>query len=316
MPLGWLYRMVGSCRRAWYRSSRQRVVCLPVPVIVVGNLTVGGTGKTPVVAWLAEQLQAAGWRPGIISRGYKGTASSWPQSVHRDSDPNWVGDEPVLLARRSGCPVAVGPDRVAAAGLIMDQCDVLIADDGLQHYRLGRDFEIVVIDGERGLGNELCLPAGPLREPTQRLSSVDAVLVNGGEFQPLGVRAMRGRLVGHFAVQLSSGAQRSLESFRSALIHAVAGIGNPPRFFKMLEQSGLKVTAHPLADHATIVARQLTFDNDAVVLMTEKDAVKASALTVVENWWYVPVDFVLAEADSKRLMYSIEAAIGQPTLRA
>jgi tetraacyldisaccharide 4'-kinase len=315
VPLSWLFRGLVSVRSAWYRLGLGQINQLPVPVIIVGNINVGGTGKTPVVIWLAARLKAAGWRPGIVSRGYKGAANTWPQHVRGDSDPEWVGDEPVLLARRSGCPVAVGPDRVAAATLILDHCNVLIADDGLQHYALGRDFEIAVIDGERGLGNRMCLPAGPLREPVQRLKTVDAVILNGGDFQPVNVRGIRGNLVAESACRLVTGETRRLDAFRSTPVHAVAGIGNPRRFFRTLEQFGLEVIAHPLADHAKIDSSQFAFGDDQAVLMTEKDAVKALSIGAAENWWSVPVDFELAEPDTRRLMYAIEAVIGQPAFR-
>ncbi len=311
-PISWLYRALTGCRRAWYRFGTGRVTRLPVPVIVVGNLTVGGAGKTPVVLWLAAQLRSAGWRPGIVSRGYKGKATSWPQRVSADSDPGWLGDEPVLLAQRSGCPVAVGPDRAAAAEMLLGECDIVVADDGLQHYALARDFELAVIDGERGLGNGLCLPAGPLREPPGRLATVGAVLINGGSYQVAGPRVWRGCLQADAAHHLASDATRPLGAFRSAPVHAVAGIGNPLRFFRMLQRAGLEVSGHPLADHAIISQRDLVFADDRAVLMTEKDAVKARSLDVARHWWYVPVDFVLASADGAALLDAIETAVGQP----
>ncbi len=311
-PLSGLYRVLIELRRALYRTGLRRTIRLPVPVIVVGNITAGGTGKTPVVLWLVARLRSAGWRPGILSRGYKGQASTWPQRVRLDSDPAWVGDEPVLLAQRSGCPVAVGPNRIAAAGLILDQCNILVADDGLQHHALERDFEIAVIDGERGLGNGLCLPAGPLREPRQRLDSVGAVVINGGDYWAPGARVLRGELRAGPACQLSGNEARRLESFRSEGVHALAGIGNPGRFFRMLKAAGLQVTAHPLPDHARIRQQDLSVADAGALLMTEKDAVKARCLNVPAGCWYVPVDFVLEEGDEKQLLYAIEAAIGQP----
>ena len=314
-PLSWLYRAVICVRRGLYRAGLARVKKLPLPVIVVGNVTVGGTGKTPVVLWLVAQLRAAGWQPGIISRGYQGAATTWPQQVRAGSDPNWVGDEPVLLAQRSGCPVAVGPERVRAAELILDQCDVVVADDGLQHYGLERDFEIAVVDGERGLGNGLCLPAGPLREPRRRLQNVGAVLINGGDYQVAGSRVVRGRLQHGFARQVAGDQEKCLELFRSEPVHALAGIGNPTRFFRMLEEAGLTVIPHPRRDHARIRTDDLAFGDEGALLMTEKDAVKARALTNAVNCWYVPVDFILGAADAKQVLYAIEAAIGQPPFR-
>ena len=315
-PLSWLYRLVVMLRVVCYRRGLLASTRLPIPVIVVGNLTVGGTGKTPVVLWLADQLRAAGWRPGIVSRGYRGRATTWPQQVRLDSDPDWVGDEPVLLAQRSGCPVAVGPDRVAAARLILEHCDILIGDDGLQHYPLRRDFEIVVVDGERGLGNGLLLPAGPLREPPGRLAAADFVMINGGSVAVPGSRVVRGELVAGPPYRLASAETRDLHAWRNEQVHAVAGIGHPERFFRMLDRNGLTVIAHPLPDHATIKMEDLSFGDERMVLMTEKDAVKARTLSLSPAWWAVPVDFVLDEPNVKQVMYAIEATVGQPPFKS
>jgi tetraacyldisaccharide 4'-kinase len=261
-------------RRALYAAGLLRHVRLPLAVIVVGNITVGGTGKTPLVIWLARWLRQSGYRPGIVTRGYGGRAREWPQAVHAASDPASVGDEPVLLARHTGCPVVADPDRVRAARTAMaGGCDVIISDDGLQHYRLARDVEIAVLDGDRRFGNGRCLPAGPLREPVGRLAAVDACVTNG--------TAQAGEL----AMQLVETRFRALDSdrewpvteFRGRRAHAVAGIGNPQRFFDHLRRLGVEVIEHPFPDHCYFTAADVDFPDELPVLMTEKDAVKCAS---------------------------------------
>ncbi len=276
-----------------------------MPVIVVGNISVGGTGKTPLVIWLATVLEDNGYRPGVISRGYGGRASVWPQLVTSDSDPALVGDEPILIARRTRCPIAVAPRRNAAARALLEAhgCDVLISDDGLQHYGLLRDIEIAVIAGERGLGNGWCLPAGPLREPPSRLREVDFVVTQG--------RVLDGSLVmrlhGEQALNLLDPCVvQPLEAFAGRRIHAVAGIGNPKRFFDDLARIGLELNAHPFPDHHRFTAADLEFGDEHPVLMTEKDAVKCRAFAKAHHW-YVPVtaqpDERLAQGLLARLRY-------------
>ena len=290
-----------------YRRGIKAVTVLPVPVVVVGNLTVGGTGKTPLVIWLAEELRQRGLSVGIVSRGYGGRAVTWPQAVRRDSDPALVGDEPVLLARAANRPVSVGPDRVEAARALLDreEVDVLLSDDGLQHHALGRIMEIVVVDGERGLGNELCLPAGPLRESRNRLDRVGAVVVNGGDWgdDRDAENMFRATTSAQDARRLTSSDRKPLGSFRDIPVHAVAAIGHPQRFFRMLEAAGLKVIPHPLPDHASIDADDLRFDDSRPVLMTEKDAVKCE-LIAHDNVWSVPA----------KLSFKPEASAGLTTL--
>jgi tetraacyldisaccharide 4'-kinase len=307
-PLGSLYCRLAERRRARFLDGRSAVIALPVPVVVVGNLTVGGTGKTPLIIWLAEQLVGAGLRVGVISRGYRGRARDWPRSVDAHSDPREVGDEPVLIARRSGCAVAVAPDRVAAARHLLARadCDVLLADDGLQHYRLGRCFEIAVVDGVRGLGNGQCLPAGPLREPASRLDSVDTVVINGGAWSRQS--ALRARLVATRVVSLLTSEVRPLASFAGQTVHALAGIGRPAAFFELLEQAGLIVIARALDDHAPIRAQDLVFDAAGAVLMTEKDAVKCRGLAH-PDCWAVVADLQFDANDGQRLLASVRAAI-------
>ncbi len=306
-PLGWLlwpvallYRTAAVLRRALYRWGLLRVVDPGAPVVVVGNITVGGTGKTPCIVWLAEALQQRGLRVGIVTRGYGGRAREWPRWVTRDSDPGQVGDEPVLLAQRTECPVSAGPDRVAAARFLLDRCgiDVLLADDGLQHYRLGRRFEIGIVDGMRGLGNGLCLPAGPLREPAGRLDAVDAIVVNSGNWGHSDV--YRAALAPVRVVRLTDSAMRELDDFSGREVHAVAGIGHPERFFALLERAGLSVDRRPLPDHAAIRERDLSFDDAAPVLITEKDAVKCRSFAPA-NVWAVIVDLAFEGDGGKRL---------------
>lgn len=299
-PFAWLYRTAVVLRRALYRRGVLHAIDPGVPVVVVGNLTVGGTGKTPCVVWLAETLEQRGLSVGIVTRGYGGKTADWPQWVTGDSDPGEVGDEPVLLAQRTGSPVAAGPDRVEAAKFLLERCkvDVLVADDGLQHYRLARRFEIAVVDGHRGLGNGLCLPAGPLREHPQRLETVDAIVVNSGGWEC--GDAYRARLSPVRVVRLGDGEARDLDDFTGSAVHAVAGIGHPERFFALLESAGITVDPRPLADHARIRAADLGFDDAAPVLITEKDAVKCRGFAP-DNVWAVIVDLAFGDDDGARL---------------
>ncbi len=288
-----VYRALLALRRGLFRAGVLRVVKLPVPVVVVGNITVGGTGKTPLTAWLVRELTERGWAPGVVMRGYR-SARSLPRLVGHESTPADCGDEPVLLRQATQRPVAVGFDRAAAAALLVGQgCDVIVADDGLQHWRLARDLEIVVIDGVRRYGNGRLLPAGPLREPIDRLRSVDHRVCNGGLAAP-GEWPMR--VDGKHAVSLVNPAVRvELASWRGRRVHAVAGIGNPERFFSMLAASGLDVVRHPLPDHHRFDGSEFAFGDDLPVLMTEKDAVKCAALADA-RCYVVPVEAQLPVA--------------------
>lgn len=306
-PLGWLYGTFMRLRRAAYAAHLLPSTQLDVPVVVVGNVAVGGTGKTPAVVWLAGYLAARGWRPGIVCRGYGGTARNWPQQVRADSDPVAVGDEAVLLARRAACPVvACGPRRVLAARELVRHgaCDLVISDDGLQHLRLAREVEIAVIDGERRHGNGRCLPAGPLREPASRLRSVDLVISNGAAWR--GEFAMS--LLPGPAIRLDDPQRRvALATFAGSTVHAVCGIGNPRRFFAMLKTHGLVVLEHPLPDHHRFSAGDLSFGDDLDVLMTEKDAVKCRGFAT-DRHWYVPITAQLPDAFCTRL----DRLLGEP----
>jgi tetraacyldisaccharide 4'-kinase len=292
--LSLLFGALGGLRRRLYTAGLLPRLRLPVPVVVVGNISVGGTGKTPLTIALVEALRERGFRPGVVSRGHGGSVRE-PRLLDAQMTPQLAGDEACLILRATKAPVAVGRDRVAAARRLLDgnRVDVIVADDGLQHYRLGRDVEIGVIDGQRRFGNGRLLPAGPLREPAARLACVDFRVCNGGTAQP-GEVAMR--LRGDTAVALSdSTRQRPLANFAGQRVHAVAGIGNPERFFAHLGASGLDVVRHPFPDHHAFVAADLDFGDDASVLMTEKDAVKCTDFAQA-RWWSVPVRAELPDA--------------------
>ena len=299
-PLGWAVALFTVLRRGAYRAGMRRSWQVGCPIVVVGNLSAGGTGKTPLVIAIAKLLARRGLRVGVVCRGYRGSASRWPRQVRSDSDPNRVGDEAVLLARRTGGPVAAGPNRIAAARILFRRakCDVILSDDGLQHLRLARDVEIVVVDGVRRHGNGRCMPAGPLREPLGRLASVDLVVVNGaarsGELEM--------QLVAGDAVSLvDAGQTRPLDSFRGAPVHAVCAIGHAERFFRTLEAHGVTIVRHPFPDHHPFREAEIRFPDGAPVLMTEKDAVKCERFADARHW-YVPVEAVLSSALEARLL--------------
>ncbi len=306
-PLAVLYRLITAARQALHRRGVLASQETGIPVIVVGNVTAGGTGKTPTVIWLVQQLKERGFSPGIVSRGYGGSKSGSSMRVDANSDPAVVGDEPVLLARRAACPVAVDANRARAVSMLReDGADVAVADDGLQHLKLRRDFEICVIDGARGLGNGRLLPWGPLRQPADRLDDVDAVLVNGRGFDAR--NSIPFELVAVDAVRLNGSLQRPLANFRDTTVHAVAGIGNPARFFDQLRAHGLQVIEHAMPDHASIEKAALRFGDDFDVFMTEKDAVKLGT-GLPDNVWYVPVDLQMEDAAEKSLVDRIESRI-------
>jgi tetraacyldisaccharide 4'-kinase len=313
LPLRALAALYGGLAAAAAARRRRRARQLPVPVIVVGNITAGGTGKTPLVVHLAEILRQRGLRAGVISRGYGGRAPRYPLRVTANTDVRHSGDEPALIARRSGVPVAVAPDRVAAAKLLLDEggIDVLIADDGLQHYRLARAAEICVVDGARGLGNGRLLPAGPLREPPARLDSVDLIVVNGGGWRPAssaGVPIIDMHMAIADAIALGDGRRRSLADFAGKHVHAVAGIGHPERFFASLRQKGINVLPHPFPDHHRFSAVDLNFPGDHPVLMTEKDAVKCRSFAR-DDCWEVPAAAVF-DATAAALVQQLFDRIG------
>lgn len=315
-PLSLLFGLAVATRRFCYRRGLLTSVRLPVPVVVVGNVSVGGTGKTPLVLWLAAFLAKRGLTPGIVSRGYGGR-NSGPRAVDATSHAEQCGDEPVLLAQRTGFPVWIGTDRVAAARALLaahPNCDVILSDDGLQHYRLARDVEISVVDGARGVGNGLLLPAGPLREPDSRLAEVDILVVNGAG---LGLKA---RAVAAFDMALKPSTFYNLlnpqrrsgaEMFRNRVVHAIAGIGNPQQFFELLERMGIAFTAHPFRDHHVFRRAEILFPGADYVVMTEKDAVKCRQFATERNW-VLRVDAEVDPALGDRILRKLEIGKAQP----
>jgi len=284
---------------AWLRRRTTNSWKAPVPVIVVGNINVGGTGKSPLVGWLAEQLSRVGSKPGIVSRGYGGRAPDYPCEVTAQTDPMIAGDEAVMLARKTGCPVVVDPDRPAAVRrlLAIYGCDVVISDDGLQHYALEREVEIAVVDARKGLGNGLCLPAGPLREPASRLQEVDIVVVNGPENLRLNCQSMEMKMVPKLLVNLSTD-QPVEDELSENTIHGIAAIGNPDRFFDSLRASGFRVIEHKFEDHHRFELTDLNFGDYLPVVMTEKDATKCRLLNprvIHDNFWYLTVDVEISD---------------------
>jgi len=288
LPFSALYRLIMGLRRCLYRLNILKYHRLTVPVIIVGNISVGGTGKTPAVIWLAKQLQHAGYHPGIISRGYGGQAEQYPISVTPHSDPAHVGDEPLIISRQSHCPIIVSPNRVQAGEFLLQHhdCDVIISDDGLQHYALERDIELLIVDGKRQFGNGYCLPTGPLREPLSRLQSVDFIVhtmsQNDIDYTMNLIQTQAINIVDNSLVQ-------ALEYFHHKTVHAVAGIGHPERFFEQLQQQGITVIAHPFADHHPFQISDLDFNDDLPILMTEKDAVKCQHFDN-NKLWFIPIE--------------------------
>ena len=289
-PLEWLYRAVVQRKRQRFLAGQSPSYRAPVPVIVVGNITVGGTGKTPLILYLIEHCRARGVRVGVVSRGYGAQPPSLPWRVTAEQSADEAGDEPLLLVQRSGVALMIDPDRARAVQALLsaEPLDLILCDDGLQHYRLARDLELVLIDAVRGLGNGRCLPAGPLREPQARLQSVDAVLFNGASADS--AEGFGFTLQPTALVNVASGERQSLGVFAPGqAVHAVAGIGNPQRFFRTLEALNWRPIAHAFADHATYSAASLEFSPSLPLLMTEKDAVKCRAFAQ-PDWWYLAVD--------------------------
>ena len=317
LPVAALFALVATLRRLAYHFGWLAVERLPVPVVVVGNIAVGGSGKTPVVLWLVEVLRGAGFHPGIVSRGYGGRQTG-EALVPAGGDPALYGDEPVLLARLAACPVAVGADRPAAARRLLaahPECEVIVSDDGLQHYRLGRKLELVVVD-EAVLGNRLPLPAGPLREALARLADADLVIAHG----PLGPAASQAagavpvvsmELVGEELVSLAHASRRALPAaFAHRPVHGVAGIGRPERFFRQLEGLGLTVVPHPFPDHHPYTQADLAFAPGEPKILTAKDGVKCAAFATPEMW-VLPVQARIG-GDAERLILE-KLRHGSPT---
>jgi tetraacyldisaccharide 4'-kinase len=312
-PLSLVFATVASLRRGLYKIGVFKSLRVTRPVIVVGNITVGGTGKTPFVIWLTQQLRERGLHPAIITRGYGGRATQWPQVVTEDSDPLEVGDEAVLLAQRTQAVVVAGPNRVADAQRAIELgADVIVCDDGLQHYRLQRDAELVLFDAARGVGNGLYLPAGPLREGMHRLGAVSLVVLHrrgSHESQPIQISGAAEVSSELGAVHsLIKAEQRTLTSFAGQSVHAVAGIGNPSAFFASLRAEGLVVDGRALSDHAPISASDLMFNDELPVLMTEKDAVKCRAFAD-SRCWSVELKLHVLPEHAQRIVNVCEAAI-------
>ena len=285
-PLGALYRYLMARRNRHYHSGKKLVVKASVPVIVVGNITLGGTGKSPLVAWLVNWLARQGWSPGIITRGYGGKASHYPLLVTAITEPAQSGDEPLMLAQQTGCPVVADPRRPRGVQALVDMgCDIIVSDDGLQHLALGRDIELVVVDGGRGLGNGRCLPAGPLRESPGRLAEVDAVIINGEACRSLPVEGVAMQLAPLSWRRMRDGHRMPLTPLPFTLpVNAVAGIGHPERFFNTLRSLGVDGEMRPLADHQRFDDQTFCFSHQRPVVMTAKDAVKCQALAPPDSW--------------------------------
>lgn len=287
MPFACVFSWIARVRRWLYRKEWLKVYRAPCPVIVVGNISVGGVGKTPLVIALYFFLKERGWTPGIVSRGYKGSYAhvAW---VATDSDPKRVGDEAVLLASRTGGPVVVARDRSSAIKALIQEtaCDIILSDDGLQHYGMARDIEIAVVDSTRKLGNQLCLPAGPLREPASRLKEVDLVVMNGGDESECAFSLSAISLIN----VLNPSIIESVQMLHGKKVHALAGIGSPERFFNYLRGLGAEVIAHPYPDHYQFHARDFQcFSSEDKLILTEKDAVKCRTFAS-RNIWFLPVE--------------------------
>jgi len=311
LPFTFLYCALHSFQR--WKLSRKRSKP-PLPVIIVGNISIGGTGKTPLVIHLAKLLEASGYKPSIITRGYGGNSTHWPKTVDDQSNAKEVGDEPVLMAMHTGLPVVAGPDRCLDIQLLLSKynCDVIISDDGLQHYKLHRDIEIVLVDGERQLGNGWCIPAGPLRENSRGLGNVDFVVLNtGSQNEVAGKQAFvrDHQIKSLFSMGLSGGVLHSLgdsktqglHRLKGKLVHAVTGIGNPQRFYQTLEAAGVCLIRHSFPDHHIFKQEELEFSDGKIVIMTEKDAVKCKGFSL-NSCWYLPVEAQLEDGFDGQLL--------------
>ena len=308
-PFSLLFWLITTVRRALFRLNLLKSYRASIPVVIVGNLSVGGNGKTPAVIWLVQELTKCGLNVGVISRGYGSKAKNYPLLITPTSDPIEAGDEPVLIAARTQAPVCISPNRQQAIECLLQhtKCDVIISDDGLQHYKLQRDFELVIMDAKRGLGNGFLLPAGPLRELPSRLKNVDIIITNGSENQYSDAVMT---LKPQYAVNLVTKAQRPLNEFSQAT--AIAGIGNPPRFFTMLQQHGIQLMeTQAFQDHQSFSPELFAkFDKNRPLLMTEKDAVKCMTFAE-EQWWYVPVTTESQGEKAQQFIQKIVQKCGQ-----
>lgn len=303
LPLEKLFIAVSRYRR---KKQLPEQWCAPVPLIVVGNINVGGTGKSPLVIALIQLLRDQGYSPGVVSRGYTAHPPAYPFSVYPESSSHEAGDEPLMIVQRTQVPMVIDPDRVRACQHLLKthECDIIISDDGLQHYAMGRDIEIVVIDGTRGLGNRHCVPVGPLRETPERLEQVDLVVINGGSFSY--DHALRMQLNATALVGLNDGQCHEISTLQGRDVHAVAGIGNPDRFYDSLRKAGLKPVEHSFPDHYRFLVSDITFDDTLPVIMTEKDAVKCVHLPMRRPAYYLRVDAQLPIEFTQQLIQLIK----------
>lgn len=312
LPFAWCYRFLVFLRYFFYQIGIFETYRSPIPIIVVGNITVGGTGKTPLVIWLVDFLRQHGFKPAVISRGYKAKCSIFPHQITKEDSAETVGDEALLIAKRCHCPVIISPNRVAAVKKLLANkaCDIIISDDGLQHYALARDIEIAVIDGTRRFGNGFCLPAGPLREPQKRLEAVDFVVINGKEdpkeaeykmqLQPIGFYDFKNQDITNL---------HPLELLHDQTVHAVAGIGNPERFFQTLRDLKIKVIPHPFPDHHDFSSQDLDFGDAKIIVMTEKDAVKCYRFVddkLNKKYWVLQVAAKMNQEFGVKLMGKLQ----------
>ena len=309
LPVASLYCLLILIRQIFYRTGIFKSFRLSVPVIIVGNITVGGTGKTPLLIALCELLKSQGYKPGVISRGYGGDFEG--EYLIRETDrADVIGDEPCLIYARTNCPMVVGRNRVAAAELLLtsSDCDVILSDDGLQHYRLQRDIEIAIVDKGRQFGNGFCLPSGPLREPVARLSQVD-IVVDHFSAKSADIRDDNFSLKFSDVVNLNTNESKQFDSFKGKQVHAVAGIGHPKRFFDQLRRAGLEVIEHEQPDHHKYTLDDFCFNDSLDILMTEKDAVKCQNFSA-DNFWYVPVSAELSNSFCQKLLSKLRQHSG------
>lgn len=304
LPLSWIYIFLISIRKFLYKIGVKKTIKFSVPIIVIGNVTVGGTGKTPSVIAIANDLLSRGLRVAIVSRGYKSRAKQYPKLVSVYDEPYTVGDEPLLMARHCDCPVVIAPKRVRAITYLLKNfsCDVILSDDGLQHYAMDRDIDIVVVDGKRRFGNQHCLPAGPLREPLSRLKTIDYVITQGGakmnEFDMF--------LQPNYFINVKNPQRKiAILDFPYQKVHAVTAIGNPHRFFHDLKELHLEVTSHIFPDHYFFTEKDFSpFSDNDIIVMTEKDAVKCEKFAK-DNVWYLEVDAIIDVALLQQLFKKI-----------
>ena len=288
----YLYQMIVWTRRCFYRLGLKKISCFKVPIIIVGNITVGGTGKTPLVIWICNQFIEKGYRVGVVSRGYGGAIGKKIINVKVGADPAVVGEEAILIQKNTNCPMVVGVNRSKAVKELLQSyyCDIVISDDGLQHYALSRDCEIVVVDAKRGFGNHFCLPAGPLREPVSRLKSYDFVIENGDTIAENKICMIPRRLINI----TNSDDILELKEITGKTVHAVAGIGNPERFFSALKKYDPKLIKHIFPDHYHYSSSDFKFANEGIIVMTEKDMIKCTDFAT-ENMYYLDSQLKVSE---------------------